>query len=777
MLMSRSVLLLILLLAACAPAADVPERKRAWFDAPQGRRVFDYVERNGQAIVHGDISFPLPPAADQLGGAHPEFEEVRSAALTPIGPLYRWPGGLVPYVIDASMSAVMASRVQGALGLWGNAGVRFVPYTGPSAGALGSSRLHFREVTGYASCQSPVGRQPSVNYIDLNSACAEGSGAVAHEIGHSLGLWHEQMRPDRDAYVTIDFDNIPLHLHDEYEVLELGAQPQGAYDVGSIMHYDGRSVYAVDPQNDVVMVYAGTDDPVVGNRVAPTRGDKCAARAFNGIGAGSDINNDGRADLVLGVPGATVSTILNDAGAIRVALGTQDGLSASPTVLHRDSTGVEDSAGAEDELGTVVAFGDFDGDCYADVAVGVPGDTVNGLVGAGSVHVFRGGLFGLRTDDDTVWHPAVSGVAGEVHSGMAFGAVITSGDFDGDGFDDLAIGAPQDRVGTVLGAGSVTILYGSSTGVTAARSHELVQGAALADVPETDERFGAALAVGDFDADGFDDLAIGVPYESVGTWAGAGLVHALYGARSGLSLVGDQVLSASSVAALPISGPAVSLGPNALFGFALTSGDFNRDGSEDLAIGAPLADVANVIDAGTVTVLYGQRGANLQPGAQLWHQGVGQVAGVNEPSDTFGRALAAGDFDADGDDDLAIGVPYDTIYGAAGAGGVTVIEGAFGGLTDVGSVALHQSTSDVGSTAEAGDLFGYRLRVADYDGDGHADLAVAVPYEDGGLADVGVVHVFFGDAEGVEVSGSDLWSIERWAGVAEAVGNRFGLGL
>jgi hypothetical protein len=104
---------------------------------------------------------------------------------------------------------------------------------------------------------------------------------------------------------------------------------------------------------------------------------------------------------------------------------------------------------------------------------------------------------------------------------------------------------------------------------------------------------------------------------------------------------------------------------------------------------------------------------------------VGQVAGINEPSDTFGRALAAGDFDADGDDDLAIGVPYDTISGAAGAGGVIVIEGAFGGLTDVGSVALHQSTSDVGSTAEAGDLFGYRLRVADYDGDGHADLAVA----------------------------------------------------
>src|SRR5262249_22043860 len=91
-------------------------------------------------------------------------------------------------------------------------------------------------------------------------------------------------------------------------------------------------------------------------------------------------------------------------------------------------------------------------------------------------------------------------------------------DFNGDGFDDLAIGVPGEKIGSTEQAGAVIVLYGASSGLTSSGAQIFRQGAAgVPGTPETSDHFGASVAAGDLDGDGYADLAIGVPGEDVTT--------------------------------------------------------------------------------------------------------------------------------------------------------------------------------------------------------------------------------------------------------------------
>ena len=97
-----------------------------------------------------------------------------------------------------------------------------------------------------------------------------------------------------------------------------------------------------------------------------------------------------------------------------------------------------------------------------------------------------------------------------------FGAALAAGDFDDDGCDDLAIGSPDEDIGAETDAGGVQIVYGSSLGLVTDGNVFFRQGAdGVSGAPEAADRFGASLAIGDFDDDAFDDLAIGVAGESI----------------------------------------------------------------------------------------------------------------------------------------------------------------------------------------------------------------------------------------------------------------------
>jgi hypothetical protein len=149
---------------------------------------------------------------------------------------------------------------------------------------------------------------------------------------------------------------------------------------------------------------------------------------------------------------------------------------------------------------------------------------------------------------------------------------LAAGDFNGDTFDDLAIGVPRQDVGDVLNAGVVQILFGSSNGLTSAGNqiwHQNTSG--ILDVAEQDDHFGSSLAAGNFSGDQFDDLAIGVVDEAVGTVPEAGAVNVLYGSGSGLTSAGNQFWTQNSSGVLDVSEDGDQ------FGFALTAGDFNGD--------------------------------------------------------------------------------------------------------------------------------------------------------------------------------------------------------
>ena len=116
-------------------------------------------------------------------------------------------------------------------------------------------------------------------------------------------------------------------------------------------------------------------------------------------------------------------------------------------------------------------------------------------------------------------------------------------------------------------------------------------------------------------------------------------------------------------------------------GSGVARGDFNGDGTGDLAVGVPYEDVGSAVDAGAVNIVYGSATGLTASGNQFFHQDSPGVSGAAQASDHFGWALAAGDFDGDGFSDLAVGIPDEDTSGVVDEGGVQVFRGSATGLT------------------------------------------------------------------------------------------------
>lgn len=399
---------------------------------------------------------------------------------------------------------------------------------------------------------------------------------------------------------------------------------------------------------------------------------------FNEYGfslAVGDFNGDGTDDLAVGIPFAPVNGI-NSAGAVETLYGLAGfGLTTNGMQRwHQDVTGIKDACGYADLFGNALSAGDFDGDGFDDLAIGIPNEDLFSTTNSGAVAILYGSATGI-SDADELWSQDSPDIADSCESGDSFGFSLTVGDFDGDGYDDLAVGIPQEKVNGFADAGAAAILYGSSAGIAAAGDLFLTQDAGIADAADEGDFFGLSLASGDLNGDGFDDLAIGVPYENFDGATDAGIVHVLFGAAGGVSTANDQLWSQNST---NVEGTAEEYDH---FGAALTTGDFDRDGIDDLAIGAPWENTsANT--AGALTIL---RGTSLGPtssGSQLWHRDTPGVPGVAQDFDYFASALAAGDFNGDGTGDLAVGIPGDTVNSATDAGSLVAFFGQAGGLWD-----------------------------------------------------------------------------------------------
>ena len=511
----------------------------------------------------------------------------------------------------------------------------------------------------------------------------------------------------------------------------------------------------------------------------------------------SDFNGDGYEDLAIGVPEENVGTVKN-AGAVNVLYGSSSGLqTASPAdqFWHQDSPGVEDVVEIGDRFGMALAAGDFNGDGYDDLAIGVPWENSATRNNPGAVNVLYGSAVGLQTASpaDQFWHQDGPGVDDVGEFNDYLGVSVAASDFNGDGFDDLAIGVPLENIGSVIYAGAVNVLYGSSSGLQTTSPADQFwnqDSPGVNDSAEQSDTFGGTLVAGDFNNDGFGDLAIGGSLGGLGIGSGGespgGSVTVLYGSSSGLQTTSpaDQFWNQDS----PGVNDTIESGD---LGRSLGSGDFNGDGYDDLAIGVPGEDIGTASDAGAVNVLYGSS-SGLRTNAagdgtgradQFWHQDSPGVEDAAESGDAFGYSLTTGDFNSDGHDDLAIGVVHENIGTVSDAGAVNVLYGSPVGLQTASPADQfwHQDGPGVDDAPEVGPFccedFGHSLTSSDFNGDGSSDLAITVLGEDIDNAVLaGAANVLYGSSvSGLQTSSpADQFWHQNSPGVDDAAENKQG---
>lgn len=308
---------------------------------------------------------------------------------------------------------------------------------------------------------------------------------------------------------------------------------------------------------------------------------------------------------------------------------------------------------------------------------------------------------------------------------LGFSELAVAGNFIGDVHDDLVVGAPGESPGVSPRSGAAYLYRGESYSL---RAEVLIdQGGVSLD--REGDLLGAAIAAGDFNGDGLDDLLIGAPGKTPQSGVRSGAMIEYWGTGSGLraNWLIDPAWAGSSE-------------EHQLVGSSMVAADFDNDGFDDVAVGAPGSSLGKAVASGSVLLFFGS------PNGLLNVQVIEQTAlNSDEAHDLFGVNLAAGDFDADGWIDLAVGAPGEALGDAPSSGAVFIYHGSMSGL--VGERVLDQSGLGL---PEQGDKFGSALATADFDGDGHADLAVGAPGEAPGQEpQSGAVFVYRGTPKGL----------------------------
>ncbi|MFC8074485.1 FG-GAP and VCBS repeat-containing protein [Streptomyces sp. NPDC057307] len=385
---------------------------------------------------------------------------------------------------------------------------------------------------------------------------------------------------------------------------------------------------------------------------------------------------------------------------------------------------------------------------------------------------------------------AAGGTAVAAPSGM-------QGDFNGDGYRDLAIAAPLGKISGKARAGYVAVVYGTKNGLDKSKRTIISQATTgIPGTPETSDYFGDRLTTGDLDGDGYTDLVVGVHAEQIGDTDSFGVLTVVWGGASGLK------------SAVDISAPLPKY-RNEL-GWGLASGDFDGDGRTDLAAVNIAAPELNIFKgpvsrtgkaAGLVGIdTYSQTGINADRIVAGNVNGDGAtdllVMGQEENGDAYrtrsvlykggktglkasskvagGYDAVISDVDKDGYGDIVTGnfMEKSTDEPNGGLGGaITVTYGSAAGLSTRTPVRITQDTTGVPGTAKKGDRFGWSLAAGDTNGDGYADVAIGAPSEaTGSKRATGTVTVLRGSAKGLTGTGSKSFTQDTTSvpGAAEA---------
>lgn len=541
-------------------------------------------------------------------------------------------------------------------------------------------------------------------------------GTLEHEMLHAIGLWHEQSRPDRGLFVSVNAACIQSGKASQFAIAN-SATPVGPYDFLSIMHYS-TNTFCTTLADGVTCTCPTLSSIVPGGVIAPgsspggfspedtntmyrmyTRSSlvDAAADHFGQAVASGDFDADGYDDLAVGIPDEDIQTNTNPItfamGAGRVALykGTSVGLVAWGTLSEASFAGASTTNG---RFGTALVAADLDADGITDLAVGAPGASGN----SGAVFTFLGNVAGLPAAERMLTQQT-AGYTDE--TGDRFGEVLAAGPITGQTRQDtcivnntpangkpynaLVIGAPGDRNAVPFSTNTVrsgaVYMFQDVVNCGDQLAHATrVSGSRGA----TGDDFGGALAVGHLDADGKADVAIGAPHRA----GNSGTVYTY----SGRSPTESPILwSAMVTYETTLSG-----GTSEQYGSALAIGDIlSAYTGNELVIGAPGLSGSVKVLAGGLSPLPVQTLANFPVTS----------------GDRFGAALAIGNVDAATSAvDLVVGIPGQN----SGAGAISILRG--GTLSP--RTSIRQSDISPVFDNAPGDGFGTSLAIGQLDGRG-----------------------------------------------------------
>jgi hypothetical protein len=464
-------------------------------------------------------------------------------------------------------------------------------------------------------------------------------------------------------------------------------------------------------------------------------------------GTAGDVNGDGYADVI--TCARHYSNGESDEGAALIYFGSATGLDANGerpvgTPANADWLTEGNQVGAN-HGSTVGPAGDVNGDGYADVLVGAYGYD-GGQTNEGRAYLYLGGASGLRTDAN--W----SAEGNQAQSGFSHSS-STAGDVNGDGYTDVLIGADYYDNGQV-DEGAVFAYYGGPAGLALGTANWMAE----SNYPHV--RFGRAVGTaGDVNGDGYSDVVVGAPGYSNGQ-GNEGAAFVYYGSRTGLDAEGARLLGTPVNADWTVESDQVlaHLGAEDATG---TAGDVNGDGYADLIIGVPSYDLGQE-DEGVVLVYHGSSTGLDAHGARTsgTPANADWIDAIGEGGATYGRvANTAGDVNGDGYADVIVSAPwYDGGFYRRGL--ANVYHGSASGLSanPDWQVVGWQNNGELGLGAgTAGDV----------NGDGFADVIVAVPYYDHDQNNEGRVYIYHGGPTG-------LAPVANWTAESDQGGITFG---
>lgn len=669
---------------------------------------------NGDDVMVGD-DVVLGTVAEVLGASlDADAPVARSLGESSLS--QRWPNQIVYYELDVNVGPANTNIINQALNnLEAVLPLRFVQNSNAP------DRVHFVLWGNSFGLSEGIGMSGGVQKIKLQQTT--NAPTVVHEVLHALGLFHEQQRPDRDNFV--DYHPECVNPGSEGNFTKFVSELHlGPYDLASLMHYRGTSQCATDLNNACIcptLTYAGTDTPVV----SPNNG--C----------------DQNADPLCFLSDLDIAAIWTMYGDFRADVVT-----------------------ANDYLGWATAAGDFDGDGLDDIA----SSAVLANNWQGKVMTFKGsygindGMWAAIDPGLVPWRALRRSAFATPAVSDLFGMSLVAADFDGDGLDDLAVGAPG-----AGGHGAVYVYRGSRGGLVP--DVELNAGTGFGNSRFDGADYGSALAAADLDGDGVPELIVGAPGDrpnNSSNACGGIYTYRLNGAPSLLARwnpSGAQC-QADAEAGASVAGTAMNGAEGKLIvvgapgadsdrgrawvleyanvALLSTSAHLTQSSAQTCVPGGVLANNRAVGDRFGAAVAAGTRANNqhiIAIGSPGENQSSGQVdtfrfnvscwarenpltqspLGVDEPGDQFGAALAIGNLTGDSYGDLLVGAPGEA-SGAVTAGWMYTFRGTYSAF------APHQGfgQSTGGWTNGNGERFGQSFALAEVDGN-IVDLVVGAP--------------------------------------------------